>query len=103
MESQDTLMQYLNLFEQAKKRVDDPSVAAQLVEQVAKDRRVAVMHGRSWEQSSVGRLENGATIDLATPNQLGLLRHLEVDIPEGLTKQQASSLIDQAKARAAAI
>lgn len=101
METNETLQRYLELFEQAKRRVDDPSIAAQLVEQVAKDRRVAMMHDRTRDQPVGGRRESADT-QPATPNQLGLLRRLDVDIPAGLTKQQASALIDEAKMRDAA-
>ena len=40
----------------------------------------------------------GSNESSATPKQLGLLRHLGVEIPEDCTKQRASELIDEAKA-----
>jgi hypothetical protein len=96
------LTQYLDLFEQAKRRVDDPGIAAQLVTEVGKDRRGAMMRHDRSDRPFVGRRENGEDAEPATPNQLGLLRRLNAEIPPGLTQRQASGLIDDAKARTAA-
>jgi len=93
MNMQDTLKQYLELFEKARVKVSDDSIAMGLVEQVGKDLRVQAMRGDSAEEQSSGETQ------LATDKQIGFLKRLGVSVnsSDRLTKIQASKLIDEAQ------
>ena len=79
---------YVELFEDLKARVGSDDVALAIVEQVGKDSRVERM------RSSV--VQNGTNGEQpATGKQIAYLKALKVDVSEGLTKSQASELIDQ--------
>lgn len=70
------------------KRVNDDHVASVIVQELAKDARMSKPRPASGGQ-------NGP----ATDKQLEYLRNLGVTIPAGLTKQEASSMIDAALAK----
>lgn len=83
---------YVELFENVKAKVGSDEVALAIVEQVGKDERVERMQSGSGHAS---RAESGVVSDQpATEKQLGYLKKLGVEFGEGLTKQQASALID---------
>ena len=55
------------------------------------------MNGRS----NGNRHSNGNGDDLATEKQIGFLKKLGVTVPAGVSKREASRLIDEAQANAA--
>lgn len=85
---------YLDLFEQVKARVDDDHIAMAIVEQVAKDARIEKM-ARERQGQDAARAEAGE--QPATEKQLSYLEALGVEVRKGLTKQEASRLIDEAQ------
>ena len=93
MNMQDTLKQYLELFEKARVKVSDDSTAMSLVEQVGKTLRTQQMRGESAEEQISGDTQ------LATDKQIGFLKRLGVSVnsSDRLTKIQASKLIDEAQ------
>lgn len=85
---------YVELFENVKSRVGSDDVALAIVEQVGKDARVERMNVGNGN-SHVSRADSGVIGDQpATEKQLGYLKKLGVEFGEGLTKKQASNLID---------
>jgi hypothetical protein len=99
MNMQDTLKQYLELYEKARVKVSDDSIAMGLVEQVGKDLRVQAMRRDSAGEQNAGETQ------FATDKQIGFLKKLGVSVnsSERLTKAQASKLIDEAQERIAAL
>ena len=87
-EVQDKLDRYVDLLDQIKQRVGDNETAKALLGEIAKDLRM--------EQIQQERSFNGSAP--ATPAQLRYLGRLGAAIPEGLTRSQASKLIDSTKA-----
>lgn len=76
---------YLELFEEIKGRVKDDILARTILSEVSKDRRM--------EQIREEReMKNG---EPATTRQLQFMKKLGIEIPAGVTKQQASALIDE--------
>ena len=85
---QQKLDSYLALLDEIKERTKDDETARALLGEVAQDLRSEKIR----EQTVI----NG--IASATESQIGYLKRLGAEIPEGLTKQQASVLINNAKA-----
>ena len=86
------LESYIKLYEEIKERVQDEQLAATILREVAKDRRMAeIAEAKS----------NGSGDMSATPKQIGYLKKLGVEIEPGLTKARASELIDEARAKGA--
>ena len=77
---------YLELLEQLKGKVSDEGSAVRILGEIAKDERMSQM--REERESMNG--------EAATTKQLQYLRTLGVEIAPGLTKKQASRLIDNA-------
>jgi len=77
---------YLELFQEIRNKVGDDVVARTVMQEVAKDRRME-------EIREERELRNG---EPATAKQLQYLKNLGVAITPGLTKKQASLLIDNA-------
>ena len=76
---------YFELFEEIKGRVKDDILARAILCEVSKDRRM--------EQIREEReIKNG---EQATARQLQFMKKLGIEIQPGITKQQASSLIDE--------
>jgi len=85
-EIQKRLNLYLEALEEARKRVGDEQVAIAIIHEVAKDVRMERM--RMEREASNGQP--------ATPKQLEYLKSLGVSAPEGVTKKEASRMIDEA-------
>ena len=84
---------YVELFEDLKTRVGSDDVALAIVEQVGKDNRVERMNSlRAVNDSGIANGEQPAT-----EKQIGYLKSLGVEVSAGLTKKQASGLIDEAQ------
>ncbi len=96
MEMNERLEEYLGLFETVKARVGDEQVACEIVNQVGKDSRCEKLQG---SQRSFGGSSGDGNETPATNKQIGYLKRLGVMVPEGVTKYQASELIDQAMLR----
>ena len=88
---------YVQLFDAIRGRVGDDQLAIAILEQCGKDFRVAQMRGIDH----VDRLDSQGGADMpATPKQVAFLEKLQVRyIPQNLTKDQASKMIDEAQAR----
>ena len=99
MEVESKFKEYLKLFEKVRDEVGSDEVAMAIVEQVGKDHRVTMMHGAKLNPETTS---SGSGDTSATGKQIGFLKALGVEIPEGLTKQRASELIDEAQAKAVA-
>ena len=83
---------YVELFEEVKARVGSDEVALAIVEQVGKDNRVERMQSGNGSRNANG-VRNG---DQSAPEkQIGYLKKLGVEVSAGLTKKQASELIDE--------
>ena len=82
------LESYLELLDEIKQRIGDDDIATALLGEIAKDLRM--------EQIQQERSFNGSAP--ATEAQIGYLKRLGAVIPDGLTRSQASKLIDSAKA-----
>ncbi|MCB9852796.1 MAG: hypothetical protein H6819_06850 [Phycisphaerales bacterium] len=97
---EDRVENYVQLFETIRGRVGDDHLAIAILEQCGKDFRVAQM--RAIDR--VDRLDPQGSIDMpATPKQIAFLEKLQVRyIPQNLTKEQASKMIDEAQARSLA-
>jgi hypothetical protein len=86
--------EYVELFEATKMQVGNEEIALALVEQIGKDRRVEAMTSRTgFGQQSSGDMP-------ATEKQLSFMRRLGVEITPGMTKREASELIDSARSQA---
>ena len=101
-EIQDSLKTYIEVFDEAKKCVNDDAVAAALVEQVGKDHRASQIRAErngnhAIHENGIGNDSNDDTP--ATEKQLAFLRRLGVDVDGDISKQRASELIDEAQAK----
>ncbi len=97
---------YKQLVDQLTGTMPDAAVVASVVEQVGKDLRMGEILRREGNAFNGSNGWNGSDEQPATAKQIGFLRRLGVkDIPAGLSKREASRLIDeaqQAELRAAA-
>lgn len=91
-DTQSTLDAYTSLFQTLKQRLGDAGVATAILQEVARDRRAQQI--RDERQAKQTKVDGEA----ATQKQLEFLKDLKMDIPQGLTKQAASLLIDQGQA-----
>ena len=91
--TQSTLEAYASQFHALKERVGDASAATAVLQEVARDRRAEQIRA----EKQAGRAEQNG--EPATQKQLEFLKDLKMDIPQGLTKQAASLLIDQRRAK----
>ena len=77
---------YLKLFNDIKQNVGDDITARAIMSEVSKDRRMAEIR---TEQEA----RNG---EPATAKQLAYLKRLKVSFRKGITKREASELLDEA-------
>jgi len=80
---QGKLEEYFELLDEVKGKVQDDVTAGRIVSEIAKDMRM--------EQIREER-ENKA--QPATAKQLQFMKNLKIEIPDGVTKAEASRLID---------
>ena len=92
-EMQSKLDTYAAVFSKIRENVKDDQAAALILQEVARDARAQQMRE---ERQAERQARNG---EPATPKQLDFLNVLEMPIPEGLTKLEASALIDKGKER----
>ncbi|MCH8823258.1 MAG: hypothetical protein IH984_07080 [Planctomycetes bacterium] len=81
---------YADAFEKAQARVGDTELASLIVRQIGKDLRTAQI------QNASGNSANGKGDVPATPKQLAYLKRLGVLFEKGISKKQASEMIDEA-------
>jgi len=84
-----TIDYYVELLEQIRERTDNETEAVAIMAEIRKDMRMQQIQQR--------KPSNGATP--ATEKQIQYMKRLDVEIPDGLTIQNASRLIDEAKDR----
>ena len=87
--------QYMQKYEQIKASVKSDEIAAVILDQLGKDRRVEAMKNGAAEGESK-RVVRGD--EPATQKQKDYLAKLQVPFEEGLTRKEASAKIDEAKA-----
>ena len=92
-----TVEQYLTLLGKIKARTGDDRTALTILQEVSKDMRMAQV--REERENGYGHGSNQSDDAEATERQCAYLRRLGVEIPEGLTKKEASALIDEALAK----
>jgi len=78
------LDKYLDLFEELKQKTNDERTALTLLQEVSKDRRMEEMREER-------EAKNG---EPATTKQMNYMKKLAINIPQGITKKEASKLID---------
>ena len=91
--------QYIELFEKLRQSVSDEQTAVAILQEIGKDGRVEKMRG--FPETTEASLDSNGE-QPATSKQLGFLRRLGVKVPQGISKLEASRLIDDAQARAIA-
>ena len=84
---QHKLNNYLNLLNEIKKVTEDTDTAQAMFREIAKDIRM--------ERNPQNRQQGNGY--LATPAQISYLKRLGAVVPRGLTKAQASQLIESTK------
>lgn len=92
----DNLTRYMALYQRVLNRVGDERVAIAFVHELAKDARMERIQAERLggsKNSSSGEEWDSVP---ATARQLALLRVLNIRVVDGLTKLQASNLIDDA-------
>ena len=88
---------YIQTYEQIKASVKNDEVAAVILNQIGKDARTAVMAGSGAVEDRPRRVVRGD--EPATDKQKGYLEKLGVGFENGVTRKEASELIEQAKSR----
>jgi len=85
---QSKISEYLELIDVIKEQIDDPATALAILPEIRKDMRVAEMRQGN---------NHSSTADLpATDAQLNFLKQLGGKVsPQGLTRSQASRMIDE--------
>ena len=92
--------EYLEVYERVNTVVKSAEVTARIIEQIGKDTRCEwLMNGRSNGNGNGRSNSNGD--EPASEKQIGFLKRLKVEVPAGLSKREASRLIDEAQAKAA--
>ena len=89
LDIQNKLTFYIEAFEEARQRVGDDQVASVIVQEIAKDLRMTHLQ----------KDRANAEMQYATMKQIEYLKNLGVQIPNGLTRKEASTLIDEARAQ----
>lgn len=86
---------YMQAFETIRQRVGDDHIATAIMQELGKDARTAQL---SRERQNGWHKEEKSTKSeqVATQKQLEYLRDLGVNVSQGMTKQQATELIEQA-------
>ena len=91
IETQTCIDFYINLLEKIKERTGNNADSLAILAEIRKDQRSQQMQQKKIINSNMP----------ATENQMGYLKRLGAEIPEGLTRQEASRLIDDRKEKIA--
>lgn len=98
MELKQEASEYVAILDDLRIRLGDTESALAVLDQIGKDRRVRMMGSR--DSGFVAGDSFSSNDDApATPKQLGLLRSLGVKPSAGLTKNAASTLIDEIRSK----
>ena len=95
MENEQRIEEYATQLTQLTERVGDAQIAMQLVTEIAKDRRAALIHAERTGNREAG--EQKRVIDVgapATSAQLGMIKRLGGKPSPSMTKGAASELIE---------
>ena len=87
------MMDYVQLYREVQREVNDENAIAVIMEQIGKDARCSML--MEQRNGNGNGFDNGQ--QPATSKQIGYLKALKVEVPAGLTKQQASELIEANK------
>ena len=87
---------YVEAFEMAKERVGDVEVARTIVQEIGKTQRTEMLRGKSPSNNDGKRVIDGDAP--ASEKQLAFLKRLGVKAEPGISKAEASQLIDEALA-----
>ena len=92
---------YAGAFTAAMKKLDDKDAAIALVQELGKDMRTKEIRsewrsGLAVKRVTAGSSESSGDGVEATPKQIAYLERLGVDVPAGISKENASALIDEA-------
>jgi hypothetical protein len=88
---QTKISEYFDLIEAISEQIDNPEIAMVVLQELRKDMRTEEMR-QSRDHAPTGNFP-------ATENQIAYMARLGINAPEGVTKQQASELIDRARAK----
>ena len=87
IETQTTIDRYVELLEKIRERTESSPDSLAILAEIRKDQRMQQIQQKTVMNSNMP----------ATENQIGYLKKLGAKIPEGLTRQEASTLIDDRK------
>ena len=88
MELLEVIMLHVETYQLALARIEDKEAAIAIMQEAAKDRRqTPVNRSAGWKANGGG----------ASEKQIAFLKKLGVTPPEGITKQEASKMIDEAQ------
>lgn len=82
---------YTKVFGEVEDRVGE-AAALVIVDQIGKHIRIAEIHAK---QGSVGTSESGSDDVPATSKQIAFMEQLGLDVPEGISKREASEKLDE--------
>ena len=82
---QSKLYEYMKLLEEIKQKTEDERTAVSLLQEISKDRRTAEIR----EERTVEHNET------ASEKQKNFMKNLKIKFPDTVTKQEASTLIDE--------
>src|SRR6266540_7161283 len=91
---QEKVKQYLELYDEVRQRTGDERVALAVMQELSKDHRVEEM-----KAERAANRKNGNDFVPATIKQIMMLLSLKVRLPDQLSKQEASQLIEEAKTK----
>jgi len=89
---------YAQLYEQIQAKVGNSAVAIALLQELSKDQRMNQINSernQRFQQGQKWNINNG--FQPATEKQIALMKRLKIEIPNVVTKSNASRLIDQAR------
>jgi hypothetical protein len=92
---QSKLDEYLRLLEQIKQKTTDERTAVALLQEVSKDRRSAEIREERESRKGETRDNDEAGSQPATEKQKQFMKKLGIKVPAGVTKQEASLMIDE--------
>lgn len=86
---EDRVDYYVELYKQLRSKIGNDDAVIALIGEIGKDRRTKEFKFK----------EKNERVSRATESQIAYLKKLRIDIPENLTKADASRMIDEAQKR----
>ncbi|MFH1023483.1 MAG: hypothetical protein V1809_08835 [Planctomycetota bacterium] len=96
MNEQDMIGQYYGLFEQIRRMTTSDEIALAILQEMGKDARMSRMQTQRENRNGNGDFSSSENTP-ATPKQIGFMKKLGIEVRNGLTKREASTLIDEAQ------